>query len=97
MKLIAITHCKYGQTKDKDGGVKVLEAQPGEAFEADADTAQTLIDAGGAATPEDYERAKAAAKSPDERLAELEADNARLREENEKLAAAGKPAGREKS
>jgi hypothetical protein len=86
VKLIAITHCKYDEV-DKAGKITQREAQPGEAFDvADKKAAEGLIAAGGAATPEDYERAKAASKTTDERVAELEAENAKLREQIAKSA-----------
>lgn len=79
MKLVAITAVKYGP--------KGETAESGQPFEVDSETAKTLIELGSAAAPEDYERAKAAAKPAGERLAELETENVALREENAKLKA----------
>lgn len=88
MKLIAITAVKYGK-----GGET---AQPGEALDVDTDTAKALIGAGAAATPQDYERARTAAKAPEQRVAELEAENAELRAETAALKEALEAKGRGK-
>jgi hypothetical protein len=79
VKLIAIVTVKHSVTKDKDGVLTPNQAAPGEAFEIDDQAAEALIAAGSAATPEDYERASRANRSSEERIAELEAENARLR------------------
>jgi hypothetical protein len=81
VKLVAIVKVNHGQKKDPRGTVEVVSADPGESFDIDPDTAKILIANGSAATPEDYERAKAATKPAGERMAELEAENAQLRED----------------
>lgn len=78
MKLIAITAVKFGP-----GEGKLVEA--GNEFDCDGATGKALLESGGAATPEDYERAKAAAMSDRDRLAALETQNAELAEDNAKL------------
>lgn len=77
MRLVAITNVKYGP--------KGETAEAGVAFEVDTKTAKELIANGGAATPEDYETMKAAARTPEQINAQIAAENASLREENEKL------------
>lgn len=78
MKLIAKVNVKHGGQKDKNGTMQPSTAAPGEAFDTDDDTAQTLIASGSAATPEDYERAERASRTAEERIAELEAEKAQL-------------------
>jgi hypothetical protein len=91
MKLIAKVNVKYGPG---DGKI----AAPGEPFEMDGETAKALMASGSAATPADYEREQRASQPAEDRIAELEAENASLKEQ---LAAAtakpdGKPAKPEK-